>query len=227
MPRSALSRDMPQGWLGGVRSLARRWRSAGRDRHAYRPRVSGRRPVPGRRSSLRVQGGQFVGRPKSPGSACRRTADSARLSSRRAVNGLDPAPLDHLLSRRRRTSTRGERPHPERLARSRRGGGSTRGRRSPAGVCGGDRRVEQRLDVGRPACRIWLPGGHGVGDRCAAGEPGAACHRQGRKVPVPPEEAAWIYAEATRRAAARSFDVTIDTSGTRHADLDQLWSRLA
>jgi predicted kinase len=38
--------------------------------------------------------------------------------------------------------------------------------------------------------------------------------RRERKVPVSPEEATWIHAEATRRAAARPFAAVVDTTGT-------------
>ncbi len=38
--------------------------------------------------------------------------------------------------------------------------------------------------------------------------------RRSRKVPVSREEVEWIYREATRRAAARSFTAVLDTSGT-------------
>jgi predicted kinase len=55
---------------------------------------------------------------------------------------------------------------------------------------------------------------------------GRLAERKGGKVPVSAREAVWIHAEATRRAAARSFDAAIDTSGPRPADLGQLWSLL-
>ncbi len=38
-------------------------------------------------------------------------------------------------------------------------------------------------------------------------------HRRSAKVPVTAEEARWIHAEATRRAATRSFGAEIETSG--------------
>jgi chloramphenicol 3-O-phosphotransferase len=37
--------------------------------------------------------------------------------------------------------------------------------------------------------------------------------RRGRTVPVTVEEARWIHAEGTRRAAGRSFTAIMDTSG--------------
>jgi hypothetical protein len=37
--------------------------------------------------------------------------------------------------------------------------------------------------------------------------------RRSRKVPVAIEDARWIHAEATRRAAERSFTAVVDTSG--------------
>lgn len=52
--------------------------------------------------------------------------------------------------------------------------------------------------------------------------------RAGGKVPVSRREAAWIHAEATRRAATRSFAATIDTSGAPDpGKVDQLVSLLA
>jgi predicted kinase len=39
-------------------------------------------------------------------------------------------------------------------------------------------------------------------------------HRRSDKVPVSPEEARWIHAEATRRAAAHPFAAVVDTTGT-------------
>jgi predicted kinase len=52
--------------------------------------------------------------------------------------------------------------------------------------------------------------------------------RRSRKVPVSREEAEWIYGEATRRAAVRSFTAVLDTSGTPDpSKLDQLVTLLS
>ena len=49
-----------------------------------------------------------------------------------------------------------------------------------------------------------------------------------RKVSVSREEAEWIYGEATRRAAARSFTAVLDTSGTPDpSKLDELVTLLS
>lgn len=52
-------------------------------------------------------------------------------------------------------------------------------------------------------------------------------HRRTRKVPVTPQEARWIHAEASRRAATRSFTAVIDTTGPPDPGrLDDLLTRL-
>jgi cytidylate kinase len=52
-------------------------------------------------------------------------------------------------------------------------------------------------------------------------------HRRTRKVPVSPQEARWIHAEASRRAASHPFTAVVDTAGPPEpSQLDDLLQHL-